>query len=50
MKINWMKVGLTAAGMLLTAAAGLVADKKNESAMKDEISKQVAKALAEKDN
>ena len=46
-KSKIVKIGMTVLGMALTAAAGFVTNKQQETEMRDEIAKQVQKALAE---
>lgn len=41
-----VKVGVMALGMLLTAGANFISTKQQEATMKEEISKEVAKALS----
>ena len=41
-----IKVGMVALGMVLTAGANFVSSKNQESTMKEEIAKEVAKALS----
>lgn len=42
-----VKVGVMALGMLLTAGANLISSKQQEATMKEEIAKEVAKALSD---
>jgi hypothetical protein len=45
-KTKMVKIGMTVLGLALTAAANFVSGKNQETAMKEEIAKQVAEALA----
>lgn len=45
-KNKMLKLGMVALGMVLTAGANLVSSKNQEATMKEEIAKEVAKALS----